>query len=57
MAGRSKKRYEVLRGFDYAGGTRQHEPGDIVDDLPAEFASWMVAEGTIREADPVKAGD
>lgn len=39
----------MLRGFDYDAGRRQHEPGDIVDDLPAEFVGWMLAEGVIKE--------
>lgn len=51
MAGRSKRRFIVRRGFSYGPhGEHAHEPGDVVDDLPAEFAGWMLAEGTIEEA-------
>jgi hypothetical protein len=57
MAGRSKRTFKVLRGFDYGiNGAHQYEPGDIVTDLPAEFVGWMLAEGTIVEAAPAAAG-
>lgn len=51
MAGTSRRKFKVLRAFDYGeNGRHQHEVGDIVTDLPTEFVGWMLAEGTIEEA-------
>lgn len=44
-------RYRVLVGVDYAtkGGAVRHEPGDVVDDIPADVVDAWLAEHVIEE--------
>lgn len=40
------KSYKVLVGINY--GDKRAEPGDIVDDLPAGAAEWMLEDGIVE---------
>jgi hypothetical protein len=42
--------YKVLVGMDYPPD-RRAEIGDVVDDLPATSAKWLLAQGMIEEID------
>lgn len=42
----SVTRYTVRVGLNYRGIRR--EPGDVVDDLPAESIDWLVDQGMIE---------
>lgn len=44
--------YEVLTGLNYKD--IRAEPGDVVTDLPAQSAKWLLAQGHIR---PVQESD
>ena len=50
----SKIAYRVLVGLDYPPGKRA-EPGDVVDDLPAESVKWLEADGCIEPVEPAAA--
>lgn len=39
--------WKVLVGVNYAPNDRRAEPGEIVDDLPAADAPWMLEQGLI----------
>lgn len=52
MAGTSKRKFKALRGFSYGlNGQYAYEPGDLVENLPAEYVAWMLEEGTIVPAE------
>ena len=38
--------YRVLVGMDYHGTRR--EPGEVVDDIPAESRLWLLAQNIIE---------
>lgn len=40
-------KYRILIGMDYPPGKRA-EAGDIVDDLPAKSAGWLLEQGCIE---------
>ena len=53
MAGTSRRVWVAMAGLNWGpNGRTRHEPGDLITDLPAEFARWMPAQGLIREATP-----
>ena len=41
--------YKVLVGMDYAG--KRAEAGDIVADIPAKSAPWLLEQGMIEAVD------
>lgn len=53
MAPRVKRPYRVLVGLNY--GDVRREPGDVVDDLPADSVAWLLAQGCIEPAEPTPA--
>lgn len=55
MAGASRRTFICQRGLSWGpNGEHAYEPGDVITDLPTEYVGWMLAEGTIREAEPAK---
>ncbi|HZT61007.1 MAG TPA: hypothetical protein VFA21_20550 [Pyrinomonadaceae bacterium] len=46
-----KQKYIVKTGmnYDYGDNERRAEPGDVVDDLPAESVPWLLEQGHIAE--------
>lgn len=54
----ARERYRVMRGINYhpAGKTakpeRRAEPGDVVDDLPADSLPWLLERRAIMAAEP-----
>lgn len=42
--------FRVLVGINYPPNDRRAEPGDVVNDIPAADAPWMVAQGLIEPA-------
>jgi hypothetical protein len=51
-----KVKYEALAGlnFEVDGQDRRVEPGEVVDDLPAESVKWLLRDGYIKVARPKK---
>ena len=45
----AKKVYVVKVGINYRD--RRAEPGDVISDLKAGEAEWMLADGVIEEVD------
>lgn len=51
MAGASRRTFICQRGLSWGvNGEHAYEPGEVIRDLPTEYVSWMLAEGTVREA-------
>lgn len=49
--------WRVLVGINYPPNDRRAEPDDVIDDLPAVSAGWMLAEGIIEPVTPVTDGE
>lgn len=47
--------YRVKVGINYGPTNIRREPGDIVDDLPAHDALWLLEHGCIEPVEPVAA--
>jgi hypothetical protein len=50
----AKQKYRVIQGIDYPED-RRAEPGDVVDDLPADAIAGLLKDGAIETADENKA--
>jgi len=40
--------WRVLTGINYPPNNRRAEPDDVVSDIPASEASWMLEQGLIE---------
>jgi hypothetical protein len=47
----AQPQYRVNQGIDYPPD-RRAEPGDLVDDLPADSIPWLLDQGTIERNEP-----
>jgi hypothetical protein len=54
MTEAKKVKYEVLVGLDYQveEQNRRVEPGEVVDDIPAESVEWLKKGGYIQVVRP-----
>ena len=52
-----RKSYRVLVGLTYGPKGKRAEPGDVVNDLPAESVRWLLADGRIEEVQAEEEGE
>ena len=43
----SKQKYLIKKGLSYRGD--DHEPGEVVDDIPGESISWLLEDEAIEK--------
>lgn len=52
MATKIAPKYRVLNGLNYLD--KRREPGDIVDDIPAQSLGWLLRDGHVELVVPRK---